>query len=74
MSVHEALFRFVCEEDGEIDQVKETRENWREIWEWHFDLRPTIDGVKLYVETRLDPESFASRKEPTIKIFQIKPA
>lgn len=69
----EALYRFVCEEDGEIDQVKEEREPWRERWEWHYDLRPTINGVKLYVETRLFPESFSSRDEPIIHIVQIKP-
>ena len=70
----EALFRFVCEDDGEIDQVKEAREPWREHWEWHYDLRPTINGVKLYVETRLFPESFSSRQEPIIHVVQVKPA
>jgi len=69
----EALYRFVCLENGEIDQVKEEREPWREHWEWHFDLRPTINGVKLYVETRLYPESFSSRKDPMIQVVQIKP-
>ncbi len=68
------LFRFVCEEDGEIDQVKEEREPWRKYWEWHYDLRLTILGVKLYVETRLDPESFSSHKDPVIRVVQIKPA
>ncbi|MCI0377366.1 MAG: hypothetical protein L0215_07160 [Gemmataceae bacterium] len=70
----EALFRFVCEKDGEIDQVKEEREPWRDQWEWHYDLRPTIDGVLVYVETRLFPESFTSREEPTVYIVQFKPA
>src|SRR5437762_3048483 len=60
----EALYRYVCQENGEIDQVKEEREPWREHWEWHYDLRPTINGVKLYVETRLFPESFSSHEEP----------
>ena len=70
----EALSRYVCEEGGEIDQVKEEREPWRNHWEYHYDLRPTIDGVKLYVETRLYPESFSSRHDPIIQIVQIKPA
>jgi hypothetical protein len=69
----EALYRYVCEEDGEIDQVKEERDPWRKFWEWHYDLRLTINGVKLYVETRLYPESFSSDKEPTIRVVQIKP-
>jgi len=70
----EALYRFVCEEGGEIDQVREEREPWRKHWEWHYDLRPTINGVKLYVETRLYPESFNSRLDPIIQVVQIKPA
>jgi hypothetical protein len=73
-SFKEELYRFVCEDDGEIDQVKEDRENWKKEWEWHFDLRPTINGLKVYVETRLFPESFSSREEPIVRIFQIKPA
>jgi len=70
----ESLFRYVCQENGEIDQVKEQREPWREHWEFHYDLRPTINGVKLHVETRLHPESFSSREEPIIFVVQIKPA
>lgn len=70
----ECLYRFACEADGEIDQVKEERERWCKHWEWHYDLRPTINGIKLYVETRLDPESFSSHKEPVIRVVQIKPA
>ena len=70
----EVLYRYVCKENGEIDQVKEEREPWRNQWEWHYDLRPTINGVKVYVETRLFPESFSSRKEPIIYVVQIKPA
>ena len=69
----EAIFRFICEENGEIDQVKEEREPWRNHWEWHYDLRPTINGVRLYVETRLEPESFGSCQDPKIKVVQIKP-
>jgi hypothetical protein len=70
----EVLYRFVCEDNGEIDQIKEERTPWREHWEWHYDLRPTINGVKLYVETRLFPESFSCREEPIIHVVQIKPA
>ena len=68
----EALYRFVCQENGEIDQVKEEREQWRQQWEWHYDLRLKIKGVKLYVETRLFPESFSSREEPILRVVQIK--
>ncbi len=69
----EALYRFVFEENGEIDQVKEQREPWCKDWEWHYDLRPAINGVRVYVETRLFPESFSSSREPIIYVVQIKP-
>ena len=69
-----ALHHYACVECGEIDQVKEEREPWREQWEWRYDLRLTINGVKLYVETRLFPESFSSRQAPCIYVVQIKPA
>ncbi len=70
----EALYQYVCLENGEIDQVKEEREPWRNNWEWHYDLRPTINGLKIYVETRLSPESFSNREDPKILVVQIKPA
>ena len=70
----EALYRYVCQENGEVDQVKEDREPWRKDREWHYDLRPTVNGLRLYVETRLYPESFSSRLEPIIQVVQIKPA
>ena len=69
----EALYRFVCHQNGEIDRVKEERQPWREKWEWHYDLRLTINGVKIYVETRLHPESWASLADPTVLVVQIKP-
>ncbi|MBL8793511.1 MAG: hypothetical protein JNM56_06385 [Planctomycetia bacterium] len=70
----EALYRHVFDENGEIDQVREQREQWRALWEWHYDLRPTIRGLRVYVETRLFPEAFGSRQEPMIYVVQIKPA
>lgn len=68
-----SLFEYVCQQNGEIDQVGEEREAWRDKWEWHYDLRPTVNGVMLYVETRLFPE-FTSKKDPVIYIVQVKPA
>lgn len=29
----EEIFRYVCQQNGEIDQVKEERERWRGEWE-----------------------------------------
>jgi hypothetical protein len=39
-----------------------------------YSLRPTINGIKVDVETGLFPESFSSRAEPIVYIVQIKPA
>src|SRR5437762_2414355 len=69
----EAICRYVCQDNGEVDQVKEERQPWCHHWEWHYDLRLTISGIKVYVETRLDPESFSNDKEPVVRVVQIKP-
>lgn len=40
---------------GEIDEVRETREEWRDIWDFHYDLRLRVpDGPLIYIETRLE--------------------
>jgi hypothetical protein len=49
----ELLCRFVIQEGGRIDQVIENREECRDQWEHHYDLRPIVNGIRLYVETRL---------------------
>jgi hypothetical protein len=38
---------------GQIDEVRETRPEWSSEHEFHYDLRFTIEGVPVYVETRL---------------------
>ena len=40
---------------GGIDQVRETREGWRDH-EFHYDLRLHVANRKLYIETRLIDE------------------
>ena len=42
------------ESGGEIDEAQETRPGWFDQWEFHWDLRLTIDGVPVYIETRLN--------------------
>jgi hypothetical protein len=70
----ELLHHFVVGERGEIDQVVEQRENWRHKWPHHYDLRPTVDGVKIYVETRLDFRNPEDPDDPVIYLVNIKPA
>ena len=38
---------------GEIDEVRETRPEWLD-YEFHYDLRFTIAGKPIYIETRLE--------------------
>lgn len=50
------LARLICEyvhSGGEVDEVRETREIWRDEYEFHHDLRLTIQGKRVYIETRL---------------------
>src|SRR5260370_2565542 len=36
-----------------VDEQPETREHWRDLHEFHHDLRVRIDGRVVYFETRL---------------------
>jgi len=38
---------------GTIDEVRETRPEWTDEYEFHYDLRVTINDVPTYIETRL---------------------
>jgi len=38
---------------GEIDETPETRPEWSDQYEFHHDLRLTINETSVYVETRL---------------------
>ena len=39
---------------GEIDEVRETRPEWSDEYEFHYDLRFTIQGRPVYIETCLN--------------------
>ena len=41
------------ESGGEIDEVRESREGWSDEFEFHHDLRFSVQGKQVYVETRL---------------------
>ena len=38
---------------GQINEVRETRPEWSSEHEFHYDLRFPIEGVPVYIETRL---------------------
>ncbi len=55
---------------GEIDQVKENYEGYRETHPYHYDFRIPIEGRLIYVETVFDD----TKMGPTITIVNIKDA
>jgi hypothetical protein len=68
-AIGEEIFRHV-NAGGEIDQVKESRQEWSEF-RFHYDFRVSIEGRLLYVETVLledDPD------DPTIHVVSIHDA
>jgi hypothetical protein len=55
------------EAGGEIDQVQERREHYRDRYEFHFDFRLTNDERRVYIETTHDESSTG----PTITIVNM---
>jgi hypothetical protein len=70
----ERLFQFVGGGEGEIDQIVETRPEWSGLHEFHYDLRPVVEGCRLYVETRLNYTDPDDPDDPLIQIVNIHPA
>lgn len=46
------MYEFV-QDGGPIDEVRETRPEWRDDYEFHYDLRFEIRGKPVYIECRL---------------------
>ena len=46
------MYEFVAS-GGEIDEVRETRPEWSDLYEFHHDLRFAIQDKPVYIETRL---------------------
>lgn len=55
------------ESGGKIDQVVEKREEWRNKYEYHYDVRFSIFGRRIYIETVLD----VSRAGPTVTVVNM---
>jgi hypothetical protein len=68
----EIMFDFV-QAGGEIDQVVEGRPQWS-MHSHHYDLRPTVEGQRLYVETRLIYKDPNDPDDPMIHVVNIHPA
>ncbi len=55
---------------GEIDQVAETREDYRHLYPFHYDFRIPIAGRLIYIETRFDE----TKMGPTVYVVSIHDA
>ncbi len=58
---------------GEIDEVVERRPEWADFG-FHYDLRPTVVGKRLYVESLLkyrDPEDPDDPDDPVIIVVNV---
>lgn len=55
---------------GEIDEVRETRPEWSD-YEFHYDLRLTIQGKAVYIETRLHYRLPLVPDESTVLVVNI---
>ena len=65
------LYRHACIPNSEIKKVDEKREPYRDQWDFHYDLWPTINGRVYYFDTRLD---LGRPEQPIIRIMRFKPS
>ena len=68
-TIGQALYHHVVS-GGEIDQVKENYEGYRDTHPYHYDFRIPIEARLIYVETVLDE----TKMGPTITVVNIKDA
>ncbi len=59
------------EAGGEIDEVRETRPGWSDEYEFHYDLRFTIQNRPVYIETRLNYKLPVVPDDSTILVVNI---
>jgi hypothetical protein len=71
--VAELLFDHVAA-GGVIDEQPETRERWRDLHEYHYDLRVPVLGRRIYFETRLSYRDPNDPDDPIIDVVNIHDA
>jgi hypothetical protein len=64
------LMHEYVEARGEIDEVRETRPEWSE-YEFHYDLRFTIQDQPIYIESRLEHQVPFLSDNSTILVVNI---
>ncbi len=68
--IKQELYKYACQPGAKIKRVDEDRPNYRDQWDYHYDLWPTINGQVYYFETRLD---LSNPEQPIIRIMRFKP-
>jgi hypothetical protein len=71
-TISELLYQHVIVNGGEVDEVVEKYEEYRNEHEFHHDIRPPFRGKTLYVETLLCYDSFDPKVDPTILVVNVK--
>ncbi len=64
------MFEYV-QSGGEIDEVCETRPEWSDEYEFHYDFRLMIQDKPVYIETRLHFQEPFKPDEPFILVVNI---
>ncbi|MEO8494170.1 MAG: hypothetical protein ABI614_03805 [Planctomycetota bacterium] len=64
------LMHEYVEAGGEIDEVPETRPEWSD-YEFHYDLRFTIQDTRVYIESRLNYQLPLVPDESSILVVSI---
>ena len=59
------------ESGGEIDEVREARPEWSDEYEYHYDLRVPVEGMQVYVETRLNYRPPFRPDQPWILVVNV---
>ena len=65
------MFEHVVLDGGEIDEVRENNKDWQKLHEFHYDLRFTIQGIQVYIETRLIYRPPFEPDEPVIEVVSV---
>ncbi len=68
-AIGEAMYDHVAN-GGEIDQVKENYEGYRDTHPFHYDFRLTVGDRPIYIETIFDEMKMG----PTVTIVNLKDA
>jgi hypothetical protein len=67
------LYEYVAA-GGEIDQQPETRDYWKTLHDYHYDVRVLIAGQLIYFETRLSYRDPSDPDDPLIDVVNIHEA